>query len=195
MIIRISIIIFICNLLFGCSNNSSSSVAKKDSTQQSFFPVTGFILGQLKELDSLPVTPLKIVTANGKSDSLWLKREDIRVFVQPFLQPIIDTGNLRDLFTEKSFLDQTINAFTFSYDPSGLLPDTLKLKRWDVYVDPQKNRIKRIYLVKEEMVNGELQITQLTWKANQWCKITTIIEHANRAPDIKEETMKWDFTE
>lgn len=195
MILRIVSILFISGFLFSCNDDSAAGAAKKDSKEQSFFPVTRFIMGQLKELDSLPVTPLKVVTISGKADSSWLKKQDIRIFAQPFLQPLIDTENLRNLFSEKSFLDQTINSFTFSYDPVDKLPDTLKLKRWDVYVDPQKNIIKRIYLVKEEMINGERQVSQLTWKANQWCKITTILNHANRAPDIKEEIMKWDFKE
>ena len=117
---------------------------KKDSTeQQTFFPVTEYIRGQLREIDSLPVTPLKIISYNGKQDSIWMKKKDIRPFAEPFLHPDIDTANFKDLFTEKSFLDQTINAFTFSYDAIGKLPDTLQLRRWDVYVDPQKNTIKK----------------------------------------------------
>ena len=194
MILRISSIILLYSISFGC-NNTTATNTKKDSAQQSFFPVTQFILGQLKELDSLPVTPLKIIIIGVKSDSIWMQKKDIRPFAEPFLHPLIDTANLRDLFSEKSFLDQTINAFTFSYDPYNKLPDTLQLKRWDVYIDPQKNTIKRIYLLKEEMINGELQTLQLTWKTNQWCKITTILEHANRKAEIKEEVIKWNFTE
>ena len=124
-----------------------------------------------------------------------MKKEDIRPFAQPFLSPEIDTSNFKNVFREKSFLDQTINAFTFSYDPIDKLPDSLQLRRWDVYIDPKKNTITRVYLIKEVAENGVLKTLQLTWKSDQWCKITTITEQAGKQPDIREELMKWDFNE
>jgi hypothetical protein len=192
-----SIILFLF-LQYGCKqkDNVSARQTQTDSTEeQSFFPVTQYLRGQLREIDSLPVTPLKIISINGKEDSIWMKKEDIRPFAEPFLHPLIDSANLKRLFVTKSFLDQTINAFTFSYDPIDKLPDTLQLRRWDVYIDPQKNTVTRIYIVKEINNNGTLQTIQLTWKSNQWCKIATITEQPNKQQDIKEETMKWDFSE
>lgn len=191
-------ILFVIYLLHSCSEETSSSLAKtqKDSAlNQSFFPVTEYIRGQLSEIDSLPITPLKIISYQGKHDSVWMKKEEIRPFAQAFLNPEIDSINLKHLFNEKSFLDQTINAFTFSYDPIDKLPDTLQIKRWDVYIDPKKNTIRRIYIIKEINKAGIKQTQQLTWKSDQWCKITTITEQPGNQPDIKEELMKWDFKE
>ena len=161
----------------------------------SFFPVTQYILGQLNELDSLPVTPLKITSINGIVDSVWMKREDIRLFSQPFLTPTIDSITWHRHFSEKSFLDQTINAFTFSYDPINKLPDSIELKRWDVYVDPDNNKVKRIFIVKEFNDNKIPQIIQLIWKSDYYCKITTISEIPGVQPKVKEEEMIWNFNE
>ncbi|HEV8079214.1 MAG TPA: hypothetical protein VGP43_00775 [Chitinophagaceae bacterium] len=170
--------------------------SKKDTTAaHAIFPVTEYIRGQLKELETLPVTPVKITTQNGVEDSIWLKKENIRTFAEPFLHPEIDSSNFNDLFSEKSFFDQTIDAYTFSYDPIDKLPDTLQLRRWDVYIDPKKNTIKRIFIIKEIIKSGTRQIIQLTWKSNQWCKITTITEPEGKPIDIKVEEMKWDFSE
>ena len=168
---------------------------KNTEEAQSFFPVTDFLLGQLKATDNLPVTPLKITLSGNKQDSVWLKKEDIRKFAFPFLHPVIDSISMRNYFTEKSFMDQTINAITFSYDAKMKLPDSIKLNHWDVYIDPQKNNVQRIYLVKEETINGKSITTQLTWKVNKWCSIRTIIQQPNKDPQIKEEIMKWDFDE
>ena len=194
----IYVFIFYLLIQFSCKQKDTAvpKQIQKDSTEaQTFFPVTDYIRGQLNEIDSLPVTPLKIINYNGREDSVWMKKEDIRSFAQPFLDPEIDTANLKNLFTSKSFLDQTINAFTFSYDPIDKLPDTLQLRRWDVYIDPKKNTIKRIYIIKEVNNYGTLQTLQLTWKSNQWCKITTLTEQEGKPMDRKEETMKWDFRE
>lgn len=185
-------------LQFNCTEKKvkNSATHNPDSTEQhTFFPVTSYILGQLREIDSMPVTPVKIITRNGKDDSIWMKKEDIRTFAEPFLHPKIDTENFKNLFKESSFLDQTINAITFTYDPIDNLPDTLQLRHWDVYVDPQKNTVNRIYLVKKIVSNNITQTMQLTWQSYKWCRIITITEAPGKASEIKEETMKWDFTE
>ena len=194
----LSALIFIVFLFIGCKENQSQTplqTIKDSSEQSSFFPVTEFILGELAQIDSLPVTPLKIITVNGKEDSIWMKKKDIRDFAQPFLHPKIDTSNMKNVFVEKSFLDQTINAFTFSYDPIAMLPDTMQLRRWDVYVDATKSKVKRIYIVKEinEKSSATKQTIQLTWTAGHWCKITTITEQENNPPKIRDEKIIWDF--
>ncbi|MEO6539426.1 MAG: hypothetical protein ABIN74_00490, partial [Ferruginibacter sp.] len=106
--------------------------------------------------------------------------------------PVIDTANLITLFTEKGFLDQSINAFTFTYDPTmPPLPDSMQLQRWDVYINPDENRVKRIYMVKQISNNKTLQ---LTWVSNHWCKLTSIITDAAGVSKIeKEEKIVWDF--
>ena len=169
------------------------STIKNAEAVETFFPVTDYLKGQLRELDSMPITPLKTVTVNGKTDSAWLKRENIRFFATPFLTPVIDSVSMSPYFSEKSFLDQTINAFTFSYDAKKQLPDSIKLRHWDVYIDPQKSTVQRVYLVKENIEDGINTTTQLTWKTNQWCSIRTITQKPEKDPEIKEEKMTWNF--
>ena len=188
----------VINIFFVCSCHTSKEkggVANKNTEEETFFPVTDFLLGQLKLTESLPVTPLKITINGTKPDSVWLKKEDIRKFAFPFLHPVIDSISMRNYFTEKSFIDQTINAVTFSYDPKTRLPDSMKLNHWDVYIDPQKSNVQRIYIVKEETINDRIITTQLTWKVNKWCSIRTIIQQPNKDPQVREEIMKWDFDE
>src|SRR6185312_43537 len=173
-----------------CSGKKSNTASTNIPVQtENIFPVTDFLKGQLRVIDSSGVTPLKIISVNGKTDSVWLKREDIRRNATPFLTPVIDSANMYSLFSEKSFLDQTINAFTFSYDPKKKLPDSIKITHWDVYMNPQTNAIDRIYIVKE---NADTT-SQLTWLVNKWYSIRMIVQLANAQPQIKEEKMIWNF--
>ncbi len=173
-----------------CSGKKSNTASTNIPVQtENIFPVTDFLKGQLRIIDSSGVTPLKIISVNGKTDSVWLKREDIRRNATPFLTPVIDSANMYSLFSEKSFLDQTINAFTFSYDPKKKLPDSIKITHWDVYMNPQTNAIDRIYIVKE---NADTT-SQLTWLVNKWYSIRMIVQLANAQPQIKEEKMIWNF--
>lgn len=182
-------------LLGACHNKESKQTQSVKNIQESqpFFPVTDFLLGQLNEIDSMSVTPLKITIDNGKRDSVWLKKSDIRSFAKPFLSPLIDSMSLHEFFAEESFMDQTVNAVTLSYDPVKKLPDSMKLTHWDIYIDPQKGTVQRVYIVKEETANGATLTTQLTWKANKWCSIRTIEQQSKMAPGIKEEILKWEF--
>lgn len=176
-------------ILFGRCHSPNHSMDNNSPPRDSvhIFPVTSFLKGQLKMLDTMPVTPLKTISENGKTDSTWLKREDIRKNAGAFLSPVIDSATMFSLFTEKSFLDQTINAYTFTYDPKIKLPDSVHLVHWDVYMNPQTNDISRIYLVKE---NADTT-TQLTWLVNKWYSIRTIIQAPGKKPVVKEEKMTW----
>src|SRR5215216_7867587 len=79
-------------IIAGCDQKKVTQQEQKIiENKNNFFPVTQYLLGQLKELDSLPVTPLKITSINNKTDSVWLKRSEIRSFAQPFLNPKIDS--------------------------------------------------------------------------------------------------------
>jgi hypothetical protein len=170
---------------------STESQVKEDTV--SIFPVTDFLKGQLRELDSMPVTVLKTVTRDGKTDSTWQGRASIRVFASPFLAQVIDSASVSSYFSAKSFLDQTITAFTLTYDSNTNLPDSITLHHWSVYIDPQTNQVQRIYLVKENAKDNEGITTQLTWKVNEWCSIRTITEKPGSNPDIREEKLTWDF--
>lgn len=184
-------------LLFtACNNNHehipvSNDVSIQDSTTANFFPVTRFLKGQIREIKTGGTNPLSIVTIDKHTDSSWLKIEDLDKEFAPFLEPVIDTANLASLFTEKKFLDQTLNAFTFTYDAKGVLPDSMQLLHWDIYVTPESNKVKRIYLVKK--LSADTQ-QQLTWVTDEWAKIVTIksLPEGNTIIE-KEQTIKWRF--
>jgi len=178
------------------SCNSATEIPMEKEVQAepekvAFFPVTDYIKGQIVEIRNKGINPHKFTSENNKQDSAWLKMEELDTAFQVFLTPEIDSTNLSSLFTEKKFLDQTINAFTFTYDPVKALPDSFSLQRWDVYVDPQKNTVRRIYLLKK---TPDHKTIQLTWQSGMWCKMVTISEDEKGNAHVeKEVTIKWDF--
>jgi hypothetical protein len=191
---KIVTFLLIGSFFFGSCHSSYEKV--NDSTREStqtFFPVTDYLKGQLKELDSMPITPLKTISINHKTDSEWVKRESIRRFAMPFLTPVIDSVSMSPFFSVKSFLDQTINAFTFSYDPKKQLPDSISLNHWDVYINPQQSTVERIYMVKEKVVGEGTITTQLTWKSGRDCSIVIITQKPGKEPEIRKEKMQWNF--
>jgi hypothetical protein len=184
-------IVYSILVLPGCNNGKQKFVEAPISEKIFFFPVTTYFKGQIAEMGKKGVTPLKYTTINKHTDSVWLKAEELDEAFQEFLTPVIDTNNLTAYFKETKFFDQTINAFTFTYAPIKKLPDTLTLIHWDVYIDPDKNGVKKIYLVKKYPNN---KTVQLTWYSDKYCKILTINNNEDGISTVtKEEKISWDF--
>lgn len=186
-------VLLVAGLFFLASCHNKKAVVPEsqdnaDSTRQ-FIPVTALIYSELSEMDSLPITPLMITKIKGKTDSVWGKKKDLQEFAQQFLEPIIDSATLGRYFKETSFLDQSIPALTFSYGPKGALPDTLSLRRWDVYLDAQTQAFQRAYFEKLVNNNGNLEKILMTWKAKSFCSIVHIDMKTDKV--VKEEKMVW----
>ncbi len=188
--------LLVCSLfLYSCNDSGKHPPGQasviNSAEKQRFFPVTAYLKGEIFNIKKSGVNPLKYTTVNGRTDSAWLKIEELDAALQEFLQPEIDSANLTSLYTEKSFLDQSIDAVTFTYDPTSILPDSMKLKHWDVYIDPNSNKVKRIYMVKDV---DKTKTLQLTWISNQWCKIISIVTDEKGESKIeKEEKFILDF--
>ena len=197
-----SVIIFI--VFNGCNshNTSATSVASTEPAsiteikKDSFFPVTSFIKGQMILLDSLPVTPLHTITIDHNTDSIWMKKAELTALLSDFLSPEIKETNLISFFKETSFNDQTLNAITMTYDPVTVIPDSISLRHWDIYINPETGNITKVYLVKQLKNKDGLITQQLTWKTNKWAMITTLLNMPNDSTKIlKEEKIIWNFTE
>ncbi len=187
------------SLLFlsACNNNKRSPIVTNTSNNpqviigdnaSNFFPVTSYLKGEIFGIKTGGITPIKKTIINNKMDSVYVKEAEFETTFAAFLSPIIDTANLKNIFTEKKFLDQTLNAFTFTYDPTNGQENNFAFKHWDVYVDPETNKVKRIYLTKKTDTDTELL---LTWQSGKWCKIITI----KNAAIIKEEKIFWSYEE
>lgn len=188
--------LFAVSILFAvsCNNNSSSKTVaenKADTATEKklFFPVTTYLKGQIYDIAEKGIFPTRYTTVKDHTDSVQVKFEQLNELMAEFLHPVIDSVNLMPFYTESRFLDQTINAYTFTYAAKPALPDSLTLQHWDVYIEPETGKVKRIYLVKKVSADKELQ---LTWQSNQWCKTTTIINHPDGTSTIeKEEKISW----
>lgn len=189
----------ICVLL-SCKNAEKESApaaftpppeSSKDSAEN-YFPVTNYIYGQIAEIRERGLNPLMLVTQNGRTDSSWLRIEDLDSIFAPFLTPVIDTANFKSLFRETRFEDLSLDAYTWTYEPYNTLPDTLTLKRWDVYVNPSTSKVTRVYWMKQ---TGEKTQEQLTWNSGASSKVVHVHEQNGHAVVDKEIIIKWDFNE
>ena len=190
----IGILILILQSCTSHQKQNSPVLDENEKKADSFFPVTSFIKGQILILDSLPITPLQITTIKDKKDSTWLPKNELKDLLKPFLDPMINETNLRKYFNETKFQDQTLNAVTFTYDPIIKIPDSITLRHWDVYIEPETGKVAKVYLVKNLNEQNKSYTQQLTWHTDKLAKITTLLNKSDGSMElIKEVVFIWDF--
>ena len=168
-------------------------VTTEETASQTYFPVTDYLQGQIQELKQSGINPVKISKTGNKVDSAWLKMEQLDSAFGIFLSPVIDTTNLKEFFTESKFHDKTINSYTFTYEPKVALPDSLMLRRWDVYVDPKSGNVKRIFMEKE---TSDKKTIKMSWTAGSGALVTWFNQDKQGNWILeKEEQYIWNFEE
>lgn len=170
-------------------NTTNQSLQTKEAPV--YFPVTNFIKGQINEIKGDGINPVKYVTRGNKTDSVWMKITDFDVAFKEFVEPVIDSLQMSNLYDASSFSDETLDTYTFTYAIKKDAPDTLALKRWDVYINRSDNKVKSIYLVKQTPDDKE---KQYTWQSGKWCKTVSIAKDKTGKQFVEyEETIKWRF--
>ena len=179
--------------IFSCNSGEKSDANLLEKKDASFFPVSEFIEGQINSIGNSPVTPLHITMQNDLVDSVWISRESIRQYSEPFLNPKIDSAFLTSYFESESFLDQTVNLITFTYTAKNSLPESIRLRDIFVYINPESKTITKLYLLKESYLDHVRTTIQLTWQTDKWFSITTILQKDNEEVIVKEEKVIWNF--
>ncbi|UAY51700.1 hypothetical protein [Ferruginibacter albus] len=195
IVIAFAIVLF----LYSCASKTNDETAtpvpvqpEGDTTKLSFFPVTDYLKGQALLFDSLLVTPRHILTIKEKSDTQYMKREELKNMLQPFFSPEIGKTNLIKYYGESKFNDRSLNAITLTYSPVTKVPDSIGLMNWTVYVNPETQKVDKIYIAKKIKGIALDTIQQLLWQTDKFATITTIVtDTTGKSEVLKTEKYIW----
>jgi hypothetical protein len=189
------IIVLLLGLLsfISCHQNENTAIEKTelgelDTTTEtpSFFPLGNFIKGQIVDIKNSGINPIKITTVNKLPDTSWIHVEEFEKVFGEFYTPFIDSSSLQPFFKENKFFDQTLNAITLTYTSVGKVPDSIPWQYWNIYIEPETNKITRIFMVKD--LNSD-RTRQLTWIPGVSAKAVTI---SPNGPE-DEINIKWSY--
>ncbi len=184
-----TIIIILVSLIASCSQKKSEKLTIEESdSESSFFPVGSYLLGDISSIKQNGISPKYFHVKNGISDSSFLQIQNIESNLSDFLSPMIDSTNMGAWVKESKFYDESIASFTLSYDVQKDYFDKTAWRKWDVYVDPESQKVNRIFLVKNI---SDSTIAQLTWIPNSYAKIV-IINNQNSSV-VEEKTFIWNY--
>jgi hypothetical protein len=190
---RIIVFFLVIMSFFSCHNDENKTTEKTefseiDTTTEapSFFPLGNFIKGQIVDIKNSGINPIKISMINNLPDTSWIQVDAFEKIFGEFYTPFIDSTSLQAFFKENKFYDQTLNAITLTYSSIGKVPDSIPWKYWNIYIDPETNKITRIFMEKTLDLD---RTRQLTWIPGVSAKAVTI------SPNGAEEeiNIKWSY--
>jgi hypothetical protein len=171
-----------------------NSCKNQQKEPRDYIDVSSYLKGQLKYIDSVPFAFVKVTVEQDSifTDSQFISKEQVKAIVQPFLVEALEKNNFEKNFKETSFADATIETITITYEAEN---DELPISRVDIYVNPEKERISQLFLVRHESKGDSLLTQQLLWKHNKSFVLITARTKKNEPEKIITEKVIWDDRE
>jgi hypothetical protein len=176
-------------LISACRSKPREEAAKQDVE---FYPVTNFIRAEIMKLDTIPLAVLRKTIVNDKTDSAYISKEEFKQATRVFLEPDITDPKLKKLYTETVFMDATINAITLTYSPGA---NEAEIRKLDVLLDPENNRLQRIYMEKVNNIGDSIITRKLLWNAGHSFQVITLTRVGNQPETVRKEKYVWDDRE
>ena len=171
-----------------------NSCKNQKKEPKDYIDVSSYLKGQLKYIDSVPFAFLKVNVQQDTifSDSQFISKEQVRAIIQPFLVKELEKKNFEKNFKETSFADATIETVTITYETDNAKSP---VSRVDIYVNPEKEMISQLYLIRHEDKGDSLFTQQLLWKHNKSFVLITARAKKNEPENIVTEKVIWDDRE
>lgn len=169
------------------------SCKSKPKEPKDYVDVSSYLKGQLKYIDTVPFAFLKVLQQDSVyTDSQFISKEQVKAIVQPFLVKEIEKKNFEENFKEVTFADETIESLTLNYES---IDEDIPVTRVDIYVNPEKETITQLYLVRHEEKGDSSIVQQLLWKHNKSLVLITSKAKKDQPEKTITEKVIWDERE
>jgi hypothetical protein len=193
--------LLITTLLLGaCNNNAVRDSATQppptaDSvvTAKGYFPIAGFIAGEIRFVDSLQLPLVKIVTVKNQKKELPVSDAEFKELAKHFTEPDISSRDMRDFYTESSMVDKGI--ITLEYLASDR---TLPVQKASVFIRQNSygsDKVTGIYMEKIFNKADTIVREKMYWKAARNLQIITDKQVNNKTLPTEQVKIVWDPTD
>ncbi len=169
-----------------------SCKSKKDDEDKSFFPVLSFIKSQVAEVDTSVYPILKIVTIDGLSDTVYIKREDFRKYASDFLtMPDISAKKWNDDYEETKLYDEDLKRVILNYMPKDVNEE---IRRQEVMIEPgqQSEDEVRTILIERTTTNEDSTVQKnMLWQVDKHFQVVTVANKKNQPEKTEKLRVVW----
>lgn len=159
--------------------------------KKEFLPVTEFLAGEIKRIDSVPYSFLRYTTIGDKTDSAFIDKAAFHKMIDEFLEVNIRDKKYQLYYDETSLIDTSTRLASFTYLANS---PAMKVSRMDAYIDPETGKFKKIFIKRVYKNNDTLFEKQLFWQTTGNFSLITSETVAGKET-IKQEKVIWDDKE
>lgn len=159
--------------------------------KKDFLPVTDFLAGEIKHIDTIPYSFTNYITIGDKTDSSFIDKLTFHKMIDEFLEVSISDKKYIDFYDETSLIDSSTSMASFTYIANS--PE-MKVARIDAYVDPNSGKFRKVFIKRIYNKNDTLFEKQLLWQTSgNFILITS--QTIKDKESIKQEKVVWDEKE
>lgn len=156
---------------------------KKETKQEPAISALSIIKGQLNSLDTSLYEIIKYETADNISDTVYLKREEVRKFATPFLTlPEIADKEYYKNYTEERLIDvqqETLNITSTAKNENAEIQKQIMVI---TLADVSSGKVQSIFIDRYIPSKDSTIEQKLFWEVGKYFSIGIIIEKENQ-PD------------
>jgi len=156
---------------------------KKETEQEPPISALSIIKGQLNSLDTSLYSIIKYETTGNVTDTLYLKREDVRKFAAPFLTlPEIADKEYYENYTEERLIDaqqETLNITSTAKSENAEIQKQIMVI---TLADVSSGKVQSIFIDRYIPSKDSTIEQKLFWEVDKYFSIGSIIEKENQ-PD------------
>jgi len=156
---------------------------KKETKQEPPISALSIIKGQLNRLDTSLYSIIKYETADNVTDTLYLKREEVRKFAAPFLMlPEIADKEYYNNYTEERLIDaqqETLNITSTAKNENAEIQKQIMVI---TLADVSTGKVQSIFIDRYLPSKDSTIEQKLFWEIDKYFSIGNIIEKENQ-PD------------
>ena len=178
--------LIVCILLNSCKE-------EKTEQKEPVISALSIIKGQVNHLDTSFYEVIKIETIDGKTDTSYLKREEIRGLASDFLSlPDISLNDYDKKYTEERLIDAGQNTLSIT---ASAKDENLEIQKQIIIIpldELASGKVESIYIDRSVQVGDSSIQQKLFWQIDQYFQIGNIIQKGNAPETVQFWKIKWD---
>src|SRR6187401_45967 len=165
---------------------------KKETEQEPPISALSIIKGQLNSLDTSLYSIMKYETTGNVTDTLYLKREDVRKFAAPFLTlPEIADKEYYENYTEERLIDaqqETLNITSTAKSENAEIQKQIMVI---TLADVSSGKVQSIFIDRYIPSKDSTIEQKLFWEVGKYFSIGSIIEKENQPDKTHFSKVTW----
>ena len=189
-------ILFASIIIIACrekkDRREQPETAAADSAKiKDYFPVLGFLRGEMVKVDSLPGGILQLVRNGSVTDSSYVTSARVHELAADFLTTELEEDNFEEKYKETSFYDNTTQTSTFMYSANE---PTLAIRRVDIISQASAtyDKVLSIYMEKNSRQSDTTVIKKIQWQPGKQFQLVSEKRIKNEPISSQLTTVIWD---